>query len=58
MFFFFLKTRFTAQNNVILHNFAPIQVRVLPSPPAVEDWRWLTDFAVGRTETAAAAAES
>lgn len=31
---------------------------VSPSPPAVEGWRWLTDSAVGRTETAAAAAES
>lgn len=30
---------------------------VSPSPPAVEGWKWLTDSAVGRTETAAAAAE-
>lgn len=30
---------------------------VSPSPPAVEGWKWPTDFAEGRTETTAAAAE-
>lgn len=57
MFFFFMETSLIAQNKGIFDSWHP-KVRVLPSLPAVEDWRWLTDFAVGRTETAAAAAES
>lgn len=31
---------------------------VSPSPPAVEDWRWLIDSAGEKTGVAAAAAES
>lgn len=57
MLFILMATHFIAQKKGIFDSWQPKiwDKSVLPSPPAVEDWRWLTDFAVGRT---AAAAES